>query len=101
MIGGPVREDARRTLVTLFGFDRLEWEPYDESRPASLDLIEQRVRNRGVDLVLLLRGVVGPSVSDRLRPACQQSGVTCVLVDRGYGPAQIGEALRRTLARSA
>jgi hypothetical protein len=101
MVGGAVREDARRALQSLFGFDRLEWEAHDETRPATLELIEQRVHGHGIDLMLVLKGGVGPGVPDRLRMACQQSGVDCVVVDRGYAPAQIGEALRRLLPRSA
>jgi hypothetical protein len=97
MIGGAVREDARKSLQNLFGFTRLDWEPFEDAKPAALDSIEQRVKNRGVDLVILLRSFIGHSVSDRLRPACQQSGIPCLMVDRGYGPAQIGEALRRGL----
>jgi hypothetical protein len=101
MVGGSVREDARRSLESLFGFDRLDWEPYEDAKPAALDSLEQRVRNGGVDLVLILKGFIGHHVTDRLRPACQKSGVPCVLVERGYGPSQVGEALRRGLPKSA
>jgi hypothetical protein len=99
MVGGSVREDVRRTLQRLFDFDRLDWEPYEDSKPAALDSLEQRVRNRGVDLVLLLRSFIGHSVSDRLRPICQQNDIPCLLVEHGYGPAQIGETLRRGLIK--
>ena len=38
MIGGSVREDVRRTLLQrLFEFDRLDWEPYEDAKPAMLD----------------------------------------------------------------
>lgn len=101
MIGGAVREDARRSLQTLFSFERLEWEPYEDSKPAALDSLEHRLRNGGVDLVLILKSFIGHHVTDRLRPACVKGGVPCILVDRGYGPSQVGEALRRGLTRSA
>jgi hypothetical protein len=101
MVGGSVREDVRKTLQRLFEFDRLDWEPYEDAKPAALDSLEQRVRNRGVDLVLLLRSFIGHHVSDRLRPACEQNEVPCLMVEHGYGPAQVAEALRRGLSRSA
>lgn len=101
MVGGAVREDARRKLQDHFRFDRLDWEAYDETLASTLESIERRVRNRGVDLLLLLRTGVGPGVPDRLRPVCVQSGVTCVVVDRGCEPDQIVDALRRALPRSA
>ena len=101
MIGGSVREDVRKTLQRLFSFDRLEWEPYEDSKPAALDSLEQRVRNHGVDLILILRSFIGHHVTDRLRPLCQQNGIPCLLVEHGYGPAQIGETLRRGLIKSA
>ncbi|MGE3821199.1 MAG: hypothetical protein AB7I30_17435 [Isosphaeraceae bacterium] len=100
MIGGSPREDVRRSLQSLDPFERLDWESSEDTKPAALDSLERRVRNRGVDVVVLLRSFIGHSVSDRLRPACEQAGVPCVLVDRGYGSTQIGEALRRALNKT-
>lgn len=99
MIGGSVREDNRRALQRLFEFDRLDWEPYEDSKPAALDSIEQRIRNRGVDMVLILRSFVGHHVTDRLRPVCQRFEIPFLIVDRGYGPTQVGEALRKGLIK--
>ncbi len=99
MIGGSVREDNRRALQRLFEFDRLDWEPYEDAKPAALDSIEQRIRNHGVDLVLILRSFVGHHVTERLRPVCQRFEIPFLIVDRGYGPAQVGEALRKGLIR--
>ena len=101
MIGGSVREDVRKTLERLFDFDRLDWEAYEDSKPAALDSLEQRVRNHGVDLVLLLRSFIGHSVSERLRPVCQQYEIPCLMVEHGYGPAQVGETLRKGLLKIA
>ncbi len=100
MIGGSVREDVRRTLQRLFDFDRLDWEPYEDAKPAVLDSLEQRVRNHGVDLVILLRSFIGHQVSDRLRPLCQSQEIPCLMVEHGYGPAQVGETLRKGLLKS-
>jgi hypothetical protein len=101
MIGGSVREDVRRTLQRLFDFDKLDWEPYEDAKPAVLDSLEQRVRHRGVDLVLILKSFIGHHVTDRLRPLCEQHGIPCLMVEHGYGPAQVGDTLRRGLLKSA
>ncbi len=101
MIGGSVREDVRRTLQRLFEFQKLDWEPYEDAKPAALDSLEQRVRTHGVDLVILLRSFIGHGVSDRLRPLCQQYEIPCLMVEHGYGPAQVGETLRKGLLKSA
>jgi hypothetical protein len=101
MIGGSVREDVRRTLLRLFDFDRIDWEPSGDAGPTLLDAIERRICDRSVDLVLILKGFVGDHVPDRLRPLCEQHGIPCLLVEHGPGPAQVGEALRRGLLRSA
>jgi hypothetical protein len=101
MIGGSVREDARRRLQQLFGFGRLDWEPYEDAKPAVLDSLEQRIRHRGVDLVLILKSFIKHHVPERLRPLCEQHGISCLMVEHGYGPAQIGETLRRGLLKSA
>lgn len=101
MIGGSVREDVRRTLQRLFDFDKLDWEPYEDAKPAVLDSLEQRVRHRGVDLVLILKSFIGHHVPERLRPLCEQQGIPCLMVEHGYGPAQVGDTLRRGLLKSA
>ncbi|WP_435011496.1 hypothetical protein P12x_002808 [Tundrisphaera lichenicola] len=97
MIGGAVREDARRTLCQFFEFGELEWEPYEGTRPALLKSLEQRVRNRGVDVVLILKEFVAHHVPERLRPLCQESGLPCLMVEHGYGASQLAEALRSGL----
>jgi hypothetical protein len=101
MIGGSVREDIRRTLLHQFDFDRIDWEPSGDAGPVLFDAIERRIRDRGVDLVLILKGFVGDHVPERLRPLCEQHGIPCLLVEHGPGHAQVGEALRRGLRRSA
>lgn len=101
MIGGSAREEMRRTLQKVFQFDELDWENYEGSRPAFLDSLEQRVRNRTIDLVLLLKSFIGHHVPERLRPLCQQHEIPCLMIEHGYGPAQIAEALRKGLIKSA
>jgi hypothetical protein len=101
MIGGSVREDVRRTLLRLFDFDRIDWEPSGDAGPVLFDAIERRIRDRGVDLVLILKGFVGDHVPERLQPLCEQHDIPCLLVEHGPGAAQVGEALRRGLRRSA
>ncbi len=97
MIGGAAREDARRTLRQFFEFDDLEWEPYESTRPALLRSLEQRIKNRGVDVVLILKEFVGHHVPESLRPLCQDSGIPCLMIEHGYGASQIAEALRAGL----
>jgi hypothetical protein len=101
MIGGSVREDIRRTLLRLFDFDRIDWEPSGDVGPVHFDAIERRIRDQSVDLVLILKGLVGDHVAERLQPLCEQHGIPCLLVEHGPGAAQVGEALRRGLRRSA
>jgi hypothetical protein len=99
MIGGAVREEARRSLLQVFDFDDLEWQPYESARPVMLKSLEQRVRNRGLDLLLILKEFVGHHVSDSLRPLCEEYGIPCLLVEHGYGAAQVADALRRVSAK--
>jgi hypothetical protein len=101
MIGGSVREDIRRSLLRLFDFDRIDWEPSGDVGPVHFDAIERRIRDQSVDLVLILKGFVGDHVAERLQPLCEQHGIPCLLVEHGPGAAQVGEALRRGLRRSA
>ena len=68
---------------------------------ALMKSLEQRVRNNGVHIVLILKEFVAHHVPERLRPLCEQHDIPCLMVERGYGPAQVGEALRRGLLKSA
>ena len=99
MIGGAVREDARRLLLRTFEFDDLEWVPYQDNKPALMDSLIERVRNRNVDLVILLLNFIGHHVSGTFRPLCKEVEVPCAMVEHGYGTAKVAEALRRTLPR--
>jgi regulator of replication initiation timing len=99
MIGGSAREDSRRMLQRVFEFQELDWESYESSRPALLDSLEQRIQNRSVDLVLILKSFIGHHVPERLRPICEQAGVSCLMIERGYGPAQLAETLRKGLLK--
>jgi hypothetical protein len=101
MIGGSAREDMRRTLERIFEFEELDWENFEGKRPAFLDSLEQRVGNRSLDLVLILKEFIGHEVPNRLRPACEAAGVPCLMIEHGYGPAQVAETLRRGLLKSA
>lgn len=99
MIGGDVREEKRRALRQVFEFDDLEWVPYESARPAQIKSLEQRVRNHGMDLILILKEFVGHHVSESLRPLCEEHGIPCLMVEHGYGTQQVAEALRRGLHR--
>ena len=98
MIGGDVREEKRRSLIQVFDFEELEWVRYEDARPVMLRSLEQRVRNRGMDLVLILKEFVGHHVSEMLRPECEKQGIPCLMVEHGYGAAQVADAIQRGLA---
>jgi hypothetical protein len=100
MIGGVAREDVRKQLQRVFDFEELDWQTYESSRPAILDSLEQRIRNRGLDLLLLIRTLIGHDVQQRLRPLCEQFSIPCMLVEHGYGANQIAQTIRRHMASS-
>jgi hypothetical protein len=97
MIGGARREDVRRQLLQLFEFGRLDWEDYEGTKPAMLDSLEQRIRNRGIDLMLILKRFISHHVPERFRPLCEQYGIPCLMVEQGYGAAQVTRTLRNGL----
>jgi hypothetical protein len=99
MIGGDIREEKRRVLQAVFEFDELEWVPYESARPVQIKSLEQRVRNHGMDLILILKEFVGHHVSESLRPLCEEHGIPCLMVEHGYGTHQVAESLRRGLHR--
>jgi len=100
MIGGTAREDVR-TLEEIFEFECLDWESLGTNRPGLLDEIEERLRAREVDLVIILKALVGHSVTLRIRPACEHNEVPLVVVEKGYGPANVADALRKGMVRAS
>ncbi|MGH7127288.1 MAG: hypothetical protein ACREIV_01875, partial [Planctomycetaceae bacterium] len=100
LIGGGCREDARLRLERLFEFDHLEWEDYERPQPAKLKSMKERIRNGGMDLVLILKAFIAHHVSEQLRPLCEQHGIPCLMVEQGYGPRQVAQALRKGLLKS-
>jgi hypothetical protein len=101
LIDGPAREDSRRLIERVFDFDRLDWQDCEGASSPLLDAVEQRVRSRAVDLVLIVNSFGSHDVPDKLRPLCEKAGIPCLMVEDGSGPAQIGGALRRGLLKTA
>ncbi|MDX2038257.1 MAG: hypothetical protein SFX72_16530 [Isosphaeraceae bacterium] len=99
IIGGAVREDARKSLQKTFEFDELEWEAHESNRPAILKSLEQRVRNRGIDLLLILKEFVSHSIPGTFRPLCDDFEIPCLMVEKGYGASQVAEAIRTGLLK--
>jgi hypothetical protein len=97
MIGGDCREEARRQLEDVFEFQKLEWTPYESSRPAALKSLKERVRNKTVDIVLILKEYIAHHVPEQLRPLCEQYEIPCLMVEHGYGVRQVAQTLQRGL----
>lgn len=91
MVGGEVREPARRSLEAVFRFRELTWVPSAENEAQRL---EARIANGSVAWVLLLRSFISHPVADKLVAACKSAGVPFLMIERGYGAARVAEAFR-------
>lgn len=96
MVGGSPREPNRVRLEGAFGFAELDWMPA-EFRRNSLQAVRDRVRAGGVDLVLILRSLVGHDADQVILPACREMDVAWVSVEQGYGVARVRQAIERYL----
>jgi len=99
IVGGDLREDARKRIQDAFGFASLEWITTDHTR--NLQSLASSVKNGGVDFVILLRRFIGHNVDQLVLPAARSAEVPWVSVERGYGIQQIKAAIERYLAQSA
>lgn len=97
IIGGDSREAARQQLEDAFEFEELEWVDYETNHPAKLKSLKDRVRNRKVDLVLILKSYIAHHVPEQLRPLCEANDVPCLMVEQGYGLNQVLQSLREGL----
>lgn len=96
MIGGEPREHARQRLQEVFGFIDLEWVPMDRAQN-----LANRVDKRTVEMVILVRSLLGHRIDDIVLPACRRTATPWISVERGYGANQIRLAIERFLASHA
>ena len=95
IIGGSPREEVRSDLESFFQMAELSWESCQGKEPQVLERVEQRIKSRGVDVVIELTRFVGHHV-ETLRPVCERSGCKFIRVPRGYGRVQIAQAMQGT-----
>ena len=99
LIGGDQREEARARIQRSFQMGSLEWVSTDHIRGAQQ--LAHSIRTGGVDLAIVLRRFIGHEMEKLVVDACNDVGIPCVGVDRGYGVTQVRLALERALARKA
>lgn len=92
LFGGEPREAARVSLQRIFRFAELEW---PEDRSGTLSGMEQRIANRSISMLIMLRSFVSHAAADRLVASCKRAGVPFYVVEQGYGASRIAEALRQ------
>lgn len=96
IIGGDLREDARKRIESSFDFALVDWVTTDHAR--NLAVLASAVKGGSVEFVVVLRRFIGHDVDRILRPACRAAGVPWVSVEKGYGVSQIRVAIERFLS---
>ena len=95
VIGGDLREDARIRLERAFQFRSLAWITTEHMR--GVQQVGQTVSGGTVDLAIVLLRFIGHAKAQQVLPVCKQSGVPWIVVERGYGVAQVRLAIERFL----
>lgn len=93
IVGGDLREDARRRIQDTFGFSGVDWVTTDHSK--NITNLATAIRGGTFDLVIILRRFIGHNVDRTVIPACRASDVPWVSVERGYGTSQLRIAIER------
>lgn len=99
VVGGDLREDARKRIQETFGFAMLDWVTTDHSR--QLKVLATAIEGGSIEFVILLRRFIGHDVDRIIIPACKAAGVPWVSVERGYGITQIARSIERFQAAHA
>ncbi len=95
LVGGDPREPNRKRLQELFELGSLDWP--DVSGPRKVDALVSRIRRRGIDIVVVLRGFIDHRQSEPILAAAKEAQVPWALAD-GYGATAIKAGLERFLA---
>ena len=96
LVGGDPRHHRVEKIRAAFGFESLEW---IESGPRMISALTKKMRQGGVDLVLVLRGFCAHRVSGpifELRRRDDGSGCEVILAD-AYGIQQLRLGIERFL----
>lgn len=93
IVGGDLREDARRRIQDTFGFSGVDWVTTDHTR--NITNLSTAIRAGTFDLVIILRRFIGHNVDRTIIPACRAADVPWVSVERGYGTTQLRLAIER------
>lgn len=96
LVGGDLREEARKRIQDTFGFASVDWITTDHAR--NIQNLANAIRGGTVDFVIILRRFIGHNVDRTVLPAVRAEGVPWVSVERGYGIQQIKMAIERYLA---
>jgi hypothetical protein len=96
IVGGDLREDARRRIQEAFHFDSVDWYTTDHSR--NIQALASSVIGGSLNFVIVLRRFIGHDVDRIVLPACKAADVPWVSVERGYGVNQIRLAIERFLS---
>jgi hypothetical protein len=99
VIGGDLREDARKRIQDAFEFSMLDWVTTDHAR--HIQVLAAAIQGGTIEFVILLRRFIGHDVDRIVIPACRAAGVPWISVDRGYGVNQITLAIERYRAADA
>lgn len=96
ILGGDVRNTTTNRLQKVFGFSEILWETGHQTRRVQAAVTQ--VSAGSIDMVLFLARFVSHAAWDVAVPACKAAKVPFVLVESGYGTAQIRAAMEQTLS---
>jgi hypothetical protein len=96
LVGGDRREKTEDRVREAFSFTEVEWD--SGWHPRRVEALAARIQAGGVDLVILLARFLSHKTWDVLVPACKAAGVPFILVERGYGIAQIRASMEKVFS---
>ena len=83
VIAGGLRKEAKlRVIQQRFGIEA-EWHEIDSDAPRDVETITNRIRSGRVGAVILLTGLMGHKVREKIVQACAHHGVPFVSADTG------------------
>ena len=98
IIGGDRRDSAADRIAESFKPAALVWPKVTKKggmrRVTSMC---SRIDNQSIDLVLVLNRFISHKASNKIIGACKKANVPYACIERGYGVAQLAEAIERFL----
>lgn len=97
--GGIGKEDARKKLQKIFGFESLTWNGSESGSNSTFLKDRKGIEAGAYDVVFLLEKYAGHHLDEIVLPAAKKRGIPALRISTGYNPNSFSIAIEQQVCR--